>query len=80
MPDTKPSLIKILINRQLEQDLTNTAFAKKLGVSRTLWVMTRNGRRNVNITLLRAVAREFPELDDEILAFLRPAKGGGDQQ
>jgi hypothetical protein len=57
--------------KQRQGNLSDTAFAKNLGLSRTLWRQIKVGERKVSITLLRALTRTYPELDQEILAFLK---------
>jgi len=66
-----PSIVNELCERQKTLGLTDDKFAKRLQLSRTLWMMTRNGHRRVNVTLLRGVAGSFPDMDDQILEFLR---------
>lgn len=71
MEDQTPTIVKNLQTRQAELKLIDARFAELLGISRPLWWMTRNGQREVNISLLRGVARAFPEMHDQIVAFLQ---------
>ena len=64
-------LIELLQARQRELGLSDGAFARRLGVSRSLWIAVRSGRRAVGLNLLRGVVRAFPDLDDEVLDYLR---------
>jgi len=67
-------LAETLEQRQQELGLSDGQFAQRLGISRPLWVATRTGQRAVALQLLRGVARAFPDLDAEILRFLREGK------
>lgn len=75
-----PDIIMLLIRRQKELNLNNTEFAHLLGISRQLWEMTKKGSRNISTSLLSGVAGSFPDMDNQILEFLRSniSKGGGD--
>jgi len=64
-------LIQTLKDRQQKLKANNTEFARRLGISRPLWVAVQAGRRAVGVELLRGVVNVFPDLDDEVLAFLR---------
>ena len=66
-----PPLVEQLETRQKELGLTDAEFARTLRISRPLWWMTRNGKRRVNVMLLCGVAQAFPEMDGQILDFLR---------
>ncbi len=63
-------LLDALIKRQRTLKLSDRAFAGKLGISKALWVMTRQGDTPVGISLLSGVVREFGELREEVLAVL----------
>lgn len=72
MPETLTHpLVEQLKIRQKELGLSDAEFARPLGISRPLWWMTRNGKRRVNVMLLSGVAQAFPEMDEQILDFLR---------
>ena len=64
-------LVKLLVNRQQEMKQPDGAFSRQLGICRTMWVATRFGKRQVGFSLLRGVTRAYPDLDGEVLAFLR---------
>jgi len=61
----------VLKNRQQELQASNAEFACRLGISRPLWIAVRVGRRAVGMGLLSGVVNAFPDLDDEVLVFLR---------
>jgi len=55
---------------QKAADLSDYKFADKLGVDRIVWYTTRTGKRPIGLTLLKAIARVFPELHADVLSFL----------
>jgi predicted transcriptional regulator len=61
------ALLDALIKRQRTLNLSDQAFAAKLGVSKSLWVMTRRGDIPVGMSLLAGVVREFGDLRNEVL-------------
>lgn len=76
MKSSIPPLVEHLIICQNKLKLNNSEFARLLGISRPLWVMTKSGKRQINVSLLRGVAKTFPNLDMQILTFLRSTEGG----
>ncbi|RLC62430.1 MAG: hypothetical protein DRI48_09555 [Chloroflexi bacterium] len=64
-------MIEALIARQRELKLSDGEFARRLGVSRTLWVAVRTRKRAVGMRLLRGTIQAFPDLERDVLAFLR---------
>ena len=64
-------LTETLKKRQQKLQLDNAAFARRLGVSRAMWSSVKADRRAPGVHLLRGVTRAFPDLDAEVLAFLR---------
>jgi hypothetical protein len=69
------TIVTLLADKQKEAQLNDRQFAKVLGVVRPLWAMTKSGTKPVGLTLLRAIARAYPEFDSQILAFLRNGNG-----
>ncbi len=67
-------LLSLLMEKQRGENLNDTEFANKLGISRSLWRQTRTGEREINQTLLAAVMKVYPELAPEILTFLRDSE------
>lgn len=63
------TLVSNLVERQGEQ--SDRAFAKKLGVSDTLWIFVRTGQRQIGVKFLKAIVRTFPELCPEVIEFLK---------
>jgi len=66
-----PKIVQVLIEKQAAAGMTNQDFATHLGMARPHWVQTRQGKKKVHLTLLKAVAHTYPEMDDLILEFLR---------
>ena len=56
--------------QELQGDMTDSQFARKLGVSVQLWNMTHLGRRQINYKVLKAVSKTFPELKQEVWNYL----------
>ncbi|PJH76009.1 MAG: hypothetical protein CO064_03555 [Anaerolineae bacterium CG_4_9_14_0_8_um_filter_58_9] len=67
-------LLGKLIKTQNRESLSDAAFARRLGVSRQLWQAVKSDRRKVSLSLLKAVARQFPELERDVVKFLKEAQ------
>jgi transcriptional regulator with XRE-family HTH domain len=72
-------LVEKLEAKRKELNLSDADFARLLGISRPLWSATRSGNRAVSIALLRGVAQAFPEVDGDVLRYLRGENGDGAQ-
>jgi hypothetical protein len=70
-------LVEKLEAKRRELNLADAGFARLLGISRPLWSATRSGKRAASIALLRGVARAFPEMDGDVLRYLRGENGDG---
>lgn len=64
-------LIESLIEKQQAEHLSNTEFARRLGVSRALWDLVRTGKRGFGERMLSGIVHAYPELTPELLLFLR---------
>jgi hypothetical protein len=64
------NLLDVLINLQKDMKLSNTAFAKKLGINRQLWQMTKSGTRPIHLTVLKAIIRNFPHLIPNVIVHM----------
>lgn len=51
--------------------VSDVKFSRLLGIPRTVWVQAKNGTRPPGITLLRAILRTYPDLTDDVIAYLR---------
>lgn len=69
-------LLDSLAEKQRAEKLNESQFAKKLGIDRRLWGITRNGKCKIGISLLKAVTRVYPDLIPEVLAILRDGGQG----
>jgi len=52
-------------------ELSDKDFAKRLGVSRQLWALVKNGKHNPGLKFIQAVMRVYPELTVELMAYLK---------
>lgn len=64
-------LVDFLIEKQLAERLSDTEFARKLGISRALWDFIRTGRRGFGEKSLKGIVRAFPELTPRVLLYLQ---------
>ena len=69
--NTENILISRVLQKQNELGLSDYKFAEMLGVGRSLWQLSRSGKRDIGLTLLKAVVCAFPELIPEVIKFLR---------
>ncbi len=69
-------LLDALVNQQRTLQLSDRAFASKLGISKALWIMTRQGNVPIGISLLSGVVREFGDLRNEVLDALAEHRAG----
>jgi transcriptional regulator with XRE-family HTH domain len=65
-----PLLLK-LAAIQDNAGLSHRAFARKLGITNGQWSHVRAGTSSMGRKTLRAVARTFPQLETEVLSYLR---------
>ena len=63
-------LLEKLIAKQKALGLTDKEFAAVLGVPRSTWQLTRSGVIRLGPRVALAARRAFPELTDEVIAFL----------
>lgn len=70
MKTSTTALLDALIERQRTLQLSDREFAGKLGISKALWVMTRQRDIPIGISVLAGVVREFGELNNEVLGTL----------
>ena len=55
-------LVEALIKKQEELKLTESAFSRRVGMSRPMWYMIKNGRRKPGLDILKKIIAEFPEM------------------
>lgn len=64
-------LLKKLRQRQEEVGLSDTAFAKQLGISQQLWNAIKLGTRQIiKPPLLTGILKAYPELSRDLIIFL----------
>jgi len=63
-------LIEALERKREENRWSDSQMAEKLGCGRTTYLETRRGTMPVGMSVLRGVARSFPELKDALFSFL----------
>lgn len=64
-------LMRELSERQRQLDLDDEAFARLLGVHRTMWSSARAGNRKPGAKMLTGIARQFPDLRPACRAYYR---------
>lgn len=65
-------LLKALIEKKEQEGITSESdFAKRLGITRSIWSHTKNGRRGVTPSLCQAILRTYPDLTHIVIAYLR---------
>lgn len=64
-------LLEVLKSKQRQLELSDAAFARRLNVTRQHWQMTRTGDLQISERILRGVVGAFPELQADVLLFLR---------
>lgn len=68
---TPSILLGKLIQLQKDSGLSDYKFAASLGVERVVWYSTRKGGRPIGKTLLKAIVQTYPELNADVLDYLR---------
>ncbi|MDD5704176.1 MAG: helix-turn-helix transcriptional regulator [Dehalococcoidales bacterium] len=63
-------LTEALIKKQEGLGLSDTAFARKLNISRSMWYQVKNGRREPGRDILRKIIKEFPDLQLLVFQYL----------
>lgn len=67
----KATLILKLSLHQQSTGLNDRDFAESLGISRQLLQFTRQGTREIGLTLLMAITQHIPGLIPEVIEYLR---------
>ena len=65
------SLVLRLWHIQIKEKIRDGKFAKKLGVSRSMWYAIKNCDRDVGLPLLTGTVKNYPELIPDVINFLR---------
>lgn len=53
-------------------DMSETDFAEKLGMSRAMWYLVKNGQSEPGLDFLRAVIKAFPDLQLDVYKLMSP--------
>ena len=64
---TELNIVDKIRAKQKEAGLSDTEFAKKVGISRVSWFYVRSGRNKPTAEFYGKVVRQFPELSRDIL-------------
>jgi len=62
------NLLSKLIQRQGTR--SDYAFIQEFQVTRSLWSMTRTGKRPISLSILKATVKTYPELIPDVILFL----------
>ena len=55
-------IVAALIAKQDAENLSNTEFAAKLGISAGMWTLIRTGKREMGVKPLEGIARHYPDV------------------
>lgn len=76
MTNNVAGVVSELQQKQRELAMTDIDFAQKLAVSRQLWAAIKKGHRQPGLKFLRAVIREFPDLQLDVFNLMAGSKEG----
>lgn len=65
------ALIKILMNEQRETKESDSVFGARIGMKRRTWQAIRVGRRRLTMRHLGLILQHYPQLTDEVIAYLK---------
>lgn len=65
------NIVQSLVAMQTQNNITESAISKRLGISRVGWYFLKTGRREPSLKFLKSVMREFPELTTDVLIYLK---------
>ena len=64
-------LVAAIERRRVREGLTVTALSARLGLSERGWTFVRDFRHRIGVKFLRGVVGAFPDLEPEVVIFLR---------
>jgi len=64
------NLIEQIKAKQIELGLSESEFAKKLGISRALWFLIKKGERQPGFKFIQAIIKKFPDLQLAVYQYL----------
>ncbi len=69
-------LIEVLLDYQQRSGQDDKEFGQRLGMGRALWNAVRHGRRRLTVKHLGRVLQHYPNLEYEVLLYLKTHAGG----
>jgi len=76
-PLNNMTLLDKIIARQKAEKLSDYKFAPKIGIERSSWTYTRQGKRAINIEILSGVLHAYPDMANDVLLYLFLLRDGG---
>ncbi len=67
------TLLEKLVEKQQAEELTDRPFAKKLGIAGAQWFNVRKKERGFGVKTLGGVLQLYPELEPDVLTYIREA-------
>jgi len=67
---TNSALLDKLLQIQKAKDIPDVRFSKLLRISQPMWTQIKAGNRKIGIAALVGIVTNFPELKNDVLAFL----------
>lgn len=64
-------LVRKLIDKQQKEGLTDSAFARKMRISRQLWGLIKKNGNPIGSKLITGIIREYPELTVDVLVYFQ---------
>ena len=68
---TNNTFLSKLIRRQRKNKQTDQVFADQIKIARSSWTQIRLGDQAIGLSLLSGVAKAFPDMEKDIISFLR---------
>jgi len=68
-------LVRVLRGKQRNEQLTTEGMARRLGISASMLSMVYHGQRSPGPKFLRGVLRAYPQLSEEVRAYLLHERG-----
>lgn len=65
----------IELMRELQGDMSDREFAKRLGMSRSAVRMVKSGQRNAGARMIRSLVKAFPERSQQITSLFLSSNG-----
>lgn len=59
---------------QAQGNAPDGEFAKRLGLSRPMWVQVRNGRKKLGVRSLALIMARFPRLTPDVLGYVQDSR------